>query len=160
MTISYFDGSDRCTTRAWVQNLDTYFHLKSITEADEIKFSTLHLDGDAHERWYHELLTLGHYNITSYEDFTQNLMDRFNRKDPEIHFRDLAQLRKTGVLEAYVTEFYQMEAMVTDIFEKILAMLFTKGLVEPLRGWVKDFRPKTIQEVLGMCYILCTSSSV
>jgi hypothetical protein len=61
-----------------------------MTEAKAIKFSTLHLDGEAHEWWYHGLLTLGHSNITSYENFTQRLMDRFNRKDPKVHFRELA----------------------------------------------------------------------
>jgi uncharacterized protein with HEPN domain len=48
---------------------------------------------------------IGHTSITSYEDFTQRLMDRFNKKDPEIHFKELAQLRQTGILEAYITEF-------------------------------------------------------
>jgi hypothetical protein len=62
-------------------------------EAEEIRFSTLHLDGESHEWWYHRLVTLDHSIITSYEDFTQRLKDRFNKKDPEIHFRKLAQLR-------------------------------------------------------------------
>jgi hypothetical protein len=117
-------------------------------EAEAIKFSTLHLDGEAHEWWYHGILTLGHSNITSYEDFTQRLMDRFDRKDPEIHFRELAQLRKTGTPEAYVTEFQWMAVMVTDVSEQRLVMLFTEGLDEPLRGWVKDFRPNTLQEAI------------
>jgi hypothetical protein len=94
MTISSFNGSDKCTARAWVHKLDTYFQLNPMIEAKEIKFSTLHLDGEAHEWWYHGLITLGHSNITSYEDFTQRLMDRFDRKDPKIHFRELAQLRQ------------------------------------------------------------------
>jgi hypothetical protein len=29
-------------------------------------------------------------------------------KDPEIHFKELAQLRKTGTPEAYITEFQRM----------------------------------------------------
>jgi hypothetical protein len=103
MMVPSFNGSDRGTTRAWVHKLDTYFHLNPMTEEEEIKFSTLHLDGEAHEWWYHGILTLGHANITSYEDFTQRLMDRFDRKDPEIHFRELAQLKQTGTLEAYIT---------------------------------------------------------
>jgi hypothetical protein len=31
------------------------------------------------------LVTLGHSHITSYREFTDRLMDRFDRKDPEIH---------------------------------------------------------------------------
>jgi hypothetical protein len=51
----------------------------------------LHLDGEAHEWWYHGLVTLGHASITSYMDFTQRLIDRFDKKDPELHFKELAQ---------------------------------------------------------------------
>ena len=64
-----------------------------MTEAEAISFATLHLEGEAHEWWYHGLVTLGHDHITSYREFTERLMDRFDRTDPEIHFRDLAQLR-------------------------------------------------------------------
>jgi hypothetical protein len=39
-----------------------------------------------------------------------------------------------------------MRVMVTDVFEERLVILFIEGLVEPLRGWVKYFRPNTLQE--------------
>jgi hypothetical protein len=96
LTIPSFDGSSRCTTRAWVQKLDTYYKLNQMTEAEAISFATLHLEGEAHDWWYHGLVTLGHDHITSYREFTERLMDRFDRRDPKIHFRDLAQLRQTG----------------------------------------------------------------
>jgi hypothetical protein len=38
-------------------------------------------------------------------DFTQKMMERFNRKDPEIHFRELAQLKQVGKPYTYITEF-------------------------------------------------------
>jgi hypothetical protein len=93
LTIPSFDGSTKSSASAWVQKMDTYLQLNPMTEAEEIKISTLHLDGEAHEWWHHGLVTLGHANITSYVEFTQRVMDRFERKDPEIHFRELAQLR-------------------------------------------------------------------
>ena len=73
--------------------MDTYFQLNPMTEKDAIKLATLHLDGEAHEWWYHRLVTLGHNTIHSYDEFTQKLMERFDRKDLEIHFRELAQLK-------------------------------------------------------------------
>jgi hypothetical protein len=109
---------------------------------------TLHLEGEAHEWWYHGLVTLGHSRITSYRDFTDRLMDRFDRKDPEIHFRDLAQLRQTGTTEAFITEFQRVAMAVTDISEPRLIMLFIEGLTEPLRGWVKAYRPPTLQDAI------------
>ena len=44
-------------------------------------------------------------HIISYKGFTERLMEIFDRRDPEIHFRDLAQLRQTGTAEAFITEF-------------------------------------------------------
>jgi len=74
-----------------------------MTNEEMNKFSTLHLDGEAHEWWYHGLVTLGHDNITSYLDFTQKLMDQFEKKDPELHFRELAQLKQVGTAYPYIT---------------------------------------------------------
>jgi hypothetical protein len=59
-------------------------------EANAIKLATLHLEGEAHDWWYHGLVTLGHNNITTYVDFTQRLLEWFKNKDPELHFRELA----------------------------------------------------------------------
>jgi hypothetical protein len=119
-----------------------------MTETEAISFATLHLEGEAHEWWYHGLVTLGHSRITSYREFTERLMERFYRRDPEIHFRDLAQLRQTGTGEAFVMEFQQVAMELTDISEPRMIMLFTEGLTEPLRGWVKAYRPPTLQDAI------------
>jgi hypothetical protein len=148
LTIPSFDGSSKCTARAWVQKLDTYYKLNQMTETEAISFATLHLEGEAHEWWHHGLVTLGHSHITSYREFTERIMDRFDRRDPEIHFRDLAQLRQTGTPEAFITEFQRVAVAVTDISEPRLVMLFTEGLTEPLRGWVKAYRPHTLQDAI------------
>jgi len=70
LTILSFHGSNKCTTRAWVQKFDTYFQFNPMMEEKVIKFTTLHLYGEAYEWWYHGLVTMGHANITSYVDFT------------------------------------------------------------------------------------------
>jgi hypothetical protein len=122
-----------------------------MTETKAISFVTLHLEGEAHELWYHGLVTLGHSHITSYREFTDRLMDRFDRKDPKIHFRDLAQLRQTGTTEVFITDFQRVAVAVTNISESKLIMLFTKGITDPLRGWVKAYMPPNLWDS-----ILCT----
>jgi hypothetical protein len=159
LTIPSFDGSSKCTARAWVQKLDTYYKLNQMTETEAISFATLHLEGEAHEWWHHGLVTLGHSHITSYREFTERIMDRFDRRDPEIHFRDLAQLRQTGTPEAFITEFQWVAVAVTDISEPRLIMLFTEGLTEPLRGWVKAYRPHTLQDAILRTRDLADSAS-
>jgi hypothetical protein len=81
LTIPYFDGSSKCTSIAWVQNLDMYYNLNQMSKTKAINFATLHLEGEAHELWHHGLLTLGHNHITSYREFIERLMDRFDRRD-------------------------------------------------------------------------------
>jgi hypothetical protein len=83
-------------------------------------------------------------HITSYVYFTHRLMDMFENKDPEIHFRELVELRHTSTTQGVHTDFHRMAVMVTKISEQRLVMLFTNHLVEPLRGWVKAFRPFTL----------------
>ena len=90
LTIPNFNGSSSCSVRIWVQKLDSYFQLNPMTQTYAIKLATLHLDKEAHEWWYHGLVTLGHNTITSYNDFTQRLMERFDKKEPKIHFLELA----------------------------------------------------------------------
>jgi hypothetical protein len=122
-----------------------------MTEIEAISFTTLHLEVEAHEWWHHGLVALGHSHITSYKEFTERLVDRFDRRDPEIHLWDLAQLRQTGTTEAFITKFQWVAVVVTDISNPRLIMLFAEGLTEPLRGWVKAYRTHTLQDA-----ILCT----
>ena len=93
LTLPYFNGTLKCTARAWVQKLNTYFQLNPMAEADAIKLATLHLEGEAHDWWFHGMTTLGHAHIVTYVEFTRRLVHRFDRRDPEMSFRGLAQLR-------------------------------------------------------------------
>ena len=49
VTIPNFDGSSKCTARAWVQKLDIYFQVNKMVEVDAIKLAILYLDGETHE---------------------------------------------------------------------------------------------------------------
>jgi hypothetical protein len=120
-----------------------------MAETDAIKLATLHLEDKAHDWWYHGMSTLGHAHIVTYAEFTGRLIHRFDRRDPEMSFRDLAQLRQTGSAEAFISEFQRISVMVTDISEARLVMLFTEGLTEPLRGWVKAYRPSSLQDAVS-----------
>lgn len=58
------------------------------------------------DEWrYHGLVTLRHANITSYEDLTQRLIERFDQKNLDIHFRELTLLKYTGSHEEFIVEF-------------------------------------------------------
>ena len=71
-------------------------------------------------------------------------MERFDKRDPEIHFRELAQLKEIGNVEAFISYFQRVVVMVTDVSESRLTLLFIEALIEPLRGWVKAYKPSTL----------------
>ena len=70
-------------------------------------------------------------------------------KDPEIHFRELAQLKQTGSAEAFISKIQRIEVMVTDVSESRLTILFIEALPKPLQGWVKAYKPPTLQESIS-----------
>ena len=105
VNLSPFDGSGVITAQSWVLKADTYFQLNPMPEKEAIKFAALHLEGVAHKWWHHRLVTLGHNQVTSYIEFTERLIDHFDEKDPELNFKDLAQLKQTGTIDNYVIHF-------------------------------------------------------
>ncbi|XP_059075191.1 uncharacterized protein LOC131875172 [Cryptomeria japonica] len=148
MSIPYFDGSGKTTARAWVQKLDTYFQLNLMLEEEAIKYVSLHLDDVAHEWWHHEQITLGHHLIGTYVEFTEKLIDRFDSKDPELHLKDLTQLKQTGAVEQYISEFEKLAILVTEISERHKIVIFIDGLSDSLKGWVKSLNPPTLQTAI------------
>lgn len=90
LSLPYYDASGKMTARAWVQKVDTYLQLNPMPEDEAIKYAAMHLDGVAYEWWHHGMVTLGHNQITSYEEFTERLIERFDTRDPELHFKELA----------------------------------------------------------------------
>ena len=91
--LPYFDGYTKCTANSWVQKLDTYFQLNSMMERDAIRMATLNMEGYASDWWFHGLRTLGHDTITTYEEFTGRFVKRFDRRDHDMSFRDISQLK-------------------------------------------------------------------
>ena len=67
-----------------------------MVEEDALKMAILHLEGEASDWWFHVLRTLGNYNILSYEGLSHALMEIFERKNLELPFKELAQLKQVG----------------------------------------------------------------
>jgi hypothetical protein len=94
------------------------------------------------------LTALGHNQITSYTEFTQRLIDKFDQGDLELPFRELTQLRQTRSPKVYIGEFQRIAVMVQDVSQARIMMLFTDGLMEPLTGWVKAFKPTNLHDAI------------
>ena len=84
MTLDHFDG--KVIAQAWVHQLNTNLAFCPMLEEDDIHFVVLHLDKTAHDRWYHGLATLNHDQVTSYQEFVDRLVERFDQKDTKTYF--------------------------------------------------------------------------
>lgn len=105
------------------------------------------------------IITLGYDQVKSYTEFIERLIDRFDGKDPKLNFKELAQLRKIGSIDHYITEFQKLSIMVMDISERKQIVLFMDGLTEPLRDWVKSFNPATLLEAIKKARSMPSSST-
>ena len=95
----------------------------------------LHLEGEASDWWFHGVTNLGRDHILSYYGFSNALMEIFERKYPELPFKEVAQLKQVETLEAYMLEFEKISVMFSDASMVRLVLLFTEGLIEPFRGY-------------------------
>ena len=89
--IPSFYGSSQMSTSAWLQKLSVYFQLIPMVEEDALKMAILHLEGEDSDWWFHGLRTLVHDQILSDDGFSNALMERFERKDLELPFKELTQ---------------------------------------------------------------------
>ena len=106
--------------------------------------AALHLEGEAHDWWFHGMTTLGLSGVTTYDDFTKRVLERFDRKDTEEHFVALTKLKQSENPETYISEFLRLSVMLLDFSEPRRIYMFIDGLVEPLRGLVRSTRPTTL----------------
>lgn len=87
---------------------------------------------------------MGHAQITCYVEFRKRLIERFDKKDPNLQFKELAQLKQKGP----IMEVQGMYMIGTDISERSLIILFTSGLMDLSIGWMKAIKPSTLQEAI------------
>ncbi|GLJ25229.1 hypothetical protein SUGI_0482720 [Cryptomeria japonica] len=115
-----------------------------MAQDEAIQFVVLHLEGVTYDWWHHGLVTQNHALIHSYLEFTERLIAKFDRKDVELYYKDLALLKQTGHAKAYINEFQHIAVMVPDMPNGRVVILFIEGLHERLRGLVKDLKTMTL----------------
>ena len=147
-TTPTFDGTNKISARAWLRNLQTFFTLNPMKESDFVQLASLHLEDPAYDWWYHGMTTQGHDRITTFDDFSQRVIDRFDLKDDEEYFKELSKLKQTKSVNEYIEEFQKVVVMVPDMSEKRIVYLFLDGLEDSVKGLFKAFSPSTLQEAI------------
>ena len=95
-----------------------------MVEEDALKMAILHLEGDANEWWFHGMKILSHDQVKTYGEFVDMVLERFEQKDPELSFRELAQLKKVGNPIEYMLEFQRLSVKVANVSMGRLVLLF------------------------------------
>ena len=113
-----------------------------------IQFFVLHLRGIAQDWWQHGLHNQGHKQIKSYDEFTQKLIKRFDRVDPEWYFKRLTQIKQEGSVSEFAREFKKLSAMVPELSQKRLTYLFIDGLKEPIKSAIGAHEPTNLEEAI------------
>lgn len=62
-------------------------------EEEAIKYVVLHLAAPTYEWWHHDMVFMGYEQITSQVKFIKRLIERFDKKDPKLHLKELTQLK-------------------------------------------------------------------
>ena len=86
-----FDGSSTCTTKDWIDQLDSYLHLHQVSEKEALRIAALHLEGKAHTWWFYESSSFNHANIANYARFSKKLVKSFDVKQLETSKIELAK---------------------------------------------------------------------
>ena len=72
-----FYRSSTCAARAWRRKLDALFLLHPIVQKEVVEIVALHLEGEANIWWFSHLI---HARVTAFENFTQSLVKKFEKK--------------------------------------------------------------------------------
>ena len=119
-----------------------------MTEKGAIKFAILHLRGSAHKWWHYGQNSLGLKKITTYNEFTQKLMNRFDQIDPKWYFQELTRLRQSGTVEEFASQFQDLSVMVPNLSQSQLTQLFIGGLKDTIKAYVKPLEPQSLEEAI------------
>ena len=100
-----------------------------MVEGHALKMAIFHLEGDSNEWWFHGLKNLGHDQVKTHGQFIDRVLDIFEQNDPELSFKELAQLNQVGTTpNNYMMEFKKLSVKVAHVSMGRLVFMFTEGL--------------------------------
>ena len=142
MNFPDFDGSD---PKVWLDNCYSYFELYQIPEGMWITAARIHLKDNA-ARWYQAFKQK--HTFRSWTHFCHEIEKEFGADDFRSSMTELLQLKQTGSVEEYTTQFQNLQYGVTMHNANYDDMFFTQhyimGLREDIRGMVEAQMPTTV----------------
>ena len=96
---------------------------------------------------------------TSYEEFSQKLIKRFDRRHSQENFKKLTQIRQQGTVEDYIKEFQKISVQVMGVDDDCSTYLFIEGLKDSLKGLVSALKPSSLDDAFEIALRLEVSTA-
>jgi hypothetical protein len=132
-----FNGDDPV---GWITRAETYFEVQGTTEEVKVRLAKLSMEGTT-IHWFN-LLRETEDNLT-WLKLKQALIDRYGGRSSDNLFEELKDLKQTGDVEDYISEFEYVSSQVNRLPEEQYLGYFLGGLKPEIRLKVRTFNPMT-----------------
>ncbi|KAK9087150.1 hypothetical protein Syun_029544 [Stephania yunnanensis] len=143
----FLDKFDGTNPLDWLYQAEQYFNLHSIAPENHLDLTAFFMQGEALS-WF-QWLDHNH-QLSSLEAFTRALELRFGPSIFENNQIALFQLRQTGPLLDYITEFEKVNNRIVGIPLKITRSCFIAGLKPELQHELAIHKPFSLSDVIGV----------
>jgi len=144
MQFPKFDGAN---PKVWRDNCESYFELYQLPEGMWITAAHLHFEGNA-AKWYQAYKQAHHFS--SWDHFCLVVEEEFGSDDFRSAMNDLLELKQTGTVEDYTTQFQNLQFDITMHNPHYDEMFFTpqyvRGLKDEIQSMVEPQMPTTMQK--------------
>lgn len=146
-----FDGNQ---PKVWITKCNNYFSIYSIPETLWVQAATMHLEGNAAKWW--EAYKLSNPTVT-WSDFTTTVQAKFGSDDYRNAISSLLQLKQTGTVDEYTTEFQALQydiAMHGGLMEELIVTgAYINGLKDEIKAMVEPQVPTTVDRAITVARI-------
>ena len=129
----------------WLQQAERYFVLNDIKETERMSTIMLYLDGPGLD-WF--MWTEKNDKIRTWQKFRSKLDERWNSFDPELALEKLMDIKQSGTIMSYRTEFEKLSSQIPDLEPKFLERVFLKGLTPAIRSHVHVLKIKGLAALM------------
>ena len=132
MQFPKFDGAN---PKVWKDNCESYFELYQLPEGMWITAAHLHFEGNA-AKWYQAYKQTHHFS--SWDHFCLVVEEEFGSDDFRSAMNDLLELKQTGTVEDYTTQFQNLQFDITMHNPHYDEMFFTPQYVRGLKDEIQS----------------------
>ncbi|XP_070681796.1 uncharacterized protein [Malus domestica] len=134
---------------AWVYRAKHYFEYFSVDDAQKVRMASFHMDNEALQ-WFQGRNCIK--NHPTWKDFVYVFCKEFGPSEFEDFTEALVQLKQSGSLKKYVSEFRRLANRTTEISPVMLRGCFIGCLKPELHHDVKLLHPSNVHEAIALAF--------